>query len=98
MPNFYVSVVDFAFQPNSLTIIPGDTIFFDIFGDKSKKLIGSIESPELKWGNVWQYKFSKVGVYDITCQDYPNMQCSINVVKLKDIKDPYRKLMYTDAM
>lgn len=92
--NFYISVVDYAFHPNSLTIVVGDTIYFDIYGEKIKKIIGDIESPELRYGNSWQYRFDKVGQFNLTCQDYPDMKCVINVVKLKDIKDPYRKLMY----
>ncbi len=78
-----VSIVNFAFDPGSLTITTGttvtwtnnDTVAHDVLADD-----GTWGSVSLAKGDTYTYTFTKTGIYSYHCGVHPTMKATITVV------------------
>jgi len=78
-----VSIESFSFMPSVLTIQVGTTVVWtnnDTVVHNIKS--ADFNSPELKKGETFEFKFDKVGTYDYVCGIHPKMTGQIIVVEI----------------
>lgn len=75
-----VSIENFSFKPQALTIKAGTTVTWTN-NDTVVHNIKSAEfsSPDMKQGDTFQHKFDKAGTYDYNCGVHPTMTGKIIV-------------------
>lgn len=75
-----VSISNFHFTPQTMTVAVGDTVTWT--NDDSTSHIVSIdgvESPELFKGDSWSHTFTAAGAFDYVCTIHPSMKGTITV-------------------
>jgi plastocyanin len=75
-----VTISDFTFKPDNLTIAVGDTVQFvnkDSVGHTATAKDGSFDSKNLDTGKSWSYTFTTAGTYPYICSVHPSMQATI---------------------
>jgi len=79
-----VMIVDFAFDPASLTIQVGDTVRWTNMGGRDHTATStsgpaSFSSPALASGETFEFTFTAVGAYAYHCSFHPEMTGAITV-------------------
>lgn len=77
-----VTIKDFAYSPNPLTIAVGDSVKFvndDDVAHTATAGDGSFDSKEIDNGKSWTYTFSTAGTYPYICSVHPSMTGKIIV-------------------
>lgn len=78
-----VSIENFSFKPSVLTVQVGTTVVWTN-NDSAEHNIKSTDfnSPMMKTGEKFEFKFDKVGTYDYICGVHPKMTGQIIVVDM----------------
>lgn len=75
-----VSVSNFRFTPQTLTVGVGDTVTWTNDDSTSHIIsIDGVESPELFKGDSWSHTFTAAGAFDYLCTIHPSMKGTITV-------------------
>ena len=77
-----VTIKDFAFNPNALSVLVGGSVTFknlDTASHTASDAAGAWDSGNLDTGQSWTYKFTKAGTYKIICKYHPSMKGTIVV-------------------
>lgn len=77
-----VRVIDFAFEPDALSIEPGTTVDFVHNGEEPHTVTvnGENESGDMTSGDQFSFEFDRVGEHRISCDYHPDqMQLVVNV-------------------
>ncbi len=75
-----VSIVNFAFSPNTLTINKGDTVVWTNNDSMQHRIIGGgLNSPILNKGTTYSFTFNTAGTFDYICSIHPSMKAKIIV-------------------
>ena len=77
-----VAIQGFAFNPDSITISPGDTIKWtnmDSATHTVEATDSSFKSDNLKTGDSYEHTFTNPGTYNYMCSIHPSMRGSIIV-------------------
>lgn len=77
-----VTISNFAYSPDPITITQGQSIRFvnsDDVGHTVTAEDGSFDSKMLDKNKSWTHKFDKAGTYKYYCTVHPSMHGSINV-------------------
>lgn len=79
-----VSIVDFAFNPGSMTINVGDTVVWTNTGEAphtatSQSGPAAFDSGRLETGQTFSFTFTVPGTYSYLCSIHPEMQGTITV-------------------
>ena len=80
---YSVSIINFSFNPNSLTINKGDTVVWtnndqvphQVKGDN----LSSLSAPVMSNGQTYSFTFSDSGTFSYHCAIHPTMKASITV-------------------
>jgi len=75
-----ISIKDFAFNPDTLTVKVGDTVTW-VNEDGVVHTLKSTEfnSPNIKNADTFQFQFTKPGTYEYTCGIHPSMKGKVVV-------------------
>ena len=71
-----VTIKDFAFVPNTLSVPVGGQVTFknlDTASHTASDANGTWDSGNLDTGQSWTYTFAKAGTYKIICKYHPSM-------------------------
>ena len=71
-----VTIKDFAFVPNTLSVPVGGKVTFknlDTASHTASDAAGSFDSGNLDTGQQWTYTFTKAGTYKLICKYHPSM-------------------------
>ncbi|HEY1738727.1 MAG TPA: cupredoxin domain-containing protein, partial [Acidimicrobiia bacterium] len=82
-PVVSVSVHDFAFTPNTLTIVKGTQVRFTNTGESLHRVVsddGTFDSHPLQPGHNATFTFDTVGVFHLHCEIHPTMTMSVTVL------------------
>jgi plastocyanin len=77
-----VSIKDFAFSPQTLTVAPGTTVTWKNLDDEPHTVRGAdaqIRSDALDQDETYSVKFEKPGIYKYGCSIHPKMSGTIVV-------------------
>lgn len=75
-----VSIKDFSFNPESVTVSTGDTVRWTNMDSASHTVSGpTFESGILKNGDSFEFLFTDPGVYDYSCSIHPSMKGTVIV-------------------
>ena len=75
-----VSIVDFSFNPSTLTVSPGATVTWKNNGGAVHTVTGSgWDSGQLQPGAQYTHTFNTAGTYTYHCANHPAMTASITV-------------------
>lgn len=80
-----VSIVNYAFQPDAISIGPGDTVRWTNTGDVTHSVVSDAGSPEpfgsgpLAPGERWSYKFNNPGIFMYHCVPHTFMHGTVHV-------------------
>jgi plastocyanin len=77
-----VMIVDFAFQPNTVSIKAGDTVVWTNQGPSQHTVTadnGSFDSSVLSPGQTFSHQFTALGTYSYHCAIHPFMHGQIQV-------------------
>ena len=79
-----VSIVDFAFNPGSMTVNVGDTVVWTNTGEAphtatSQSGPAAFDSGRLETGQTFSFTFTVPGTYSYICSIHPEMQGTITV-------------------
>ncbi len=77
-----VTIVDFAFQPQNLSVKVGQTVTWTDNGDAPHSVKwqqGAAESPRLQKGGTYQRTFESAGSFPYVCGVHPNMTGTVTV-------------------
>jgi plastocyanin len=78
-----VSIVDFAYDPASLSVKAGDTVTWTNQGtaEEGHNVIGGeLESPTLHTGESYSHTFSRPGTFSYVCTIHPEMEGNVEVL------------------
>jgi plastocyanin len=78
-----ISIVDFAFKPNSLTVAPGTTITWKNDGAVAHTVTsdtGVFDSGQLGHGNGFNFTFDAPGTYPYHCANHPSLMTATIIV------------------
>jgi plastocyanin len=82
-PVVSVSVHDFAFTPNTLTIVKGTQVRFTNTGESLHRVVsddGSFDSHPLQPGHNATFTFDTAGVFHLHCEIHPAMTMTVTVL------------------
>ena len=82
-PVVSVSVHDFAFTPNTLTIVKGTQVRFTNTGESLHRVVsddGTIDSHPLQPGHNATFTFDTAGVFHLHCEIHPIMTMTVTVL------------------
>jgi len=79
-----VEIMNYQFQPSSLTISVGDTVTWTNHDSAPHNIVVSdgpekFSGPTIQQGQSWSYTFTKAGTYQYYCGVHPDMKASITV-------------------
>jgi len=75
-----VRIVDFSFNPSTLTVSTGTTVTWTNNGPSVHTVTGSgWDSGQLQPGATYSHTFDTAGTYDYHCTNHPSMTASITV-------------------
>src|SRR5829696_3010749 len=84
---FDVSVVDFAFEPGTITVPVGATVTWTNTGSRSHTVTaddGSFDSGRLDPGEQFPHTFDQPGTFTYHCGFHPEMQGSVVVTEQQE--------------
>jgi plastocyanin len=77
---FEVSIEDFAFDPASVTISPGDTVrWTNMDSDDHTVTDSTFESGMLGEGDSYEFTFTETGTFEYYCSIHPEMEGTVTV-------------------
>lgn len=77
-----VSIKDFAFNPEAVTISAGDTVRWTNLDSITHTIKGpDFESDTLRDGDSYSFVFTKPGVYEYECSIHPSMKGTVTVTE-----------------
>ena len=77
-----VSIKDFAFNPDAVTISAGDTVRWMNLDPTTHTIKGSdFKSNTLREGDSYEFLFPKAGVYEYECSIHPSMKGTVTVTE-----------------
>jgi plastocyanin len=77
-----VSIKDFAFNPEAVTISAGDTVKWTNLDSATHTIKGpDFESDTLRDGDSYSFVFAKAGVYEYECSLHPSMKGTVTVTE-----------------
>ena len=82
-PVVSVSVHDFAFTPNTLTIVKGTQVRFTNTGESLHRVVsddGTFDSHPLQPGHNATFTFNTAGVFHLHCEIHPIMTMTVTVL------------------
>lgn len=75
-----VSIIDFAFEPQTLQIPVGTTVIWTNNGEAPHTVTGGpLDSGTLRSGDSFQFTFNTAGTFDYVCAFHPQMTGTIDV-------------------
>jgi plastocyanin len=76
-----VAIQGFAFNPESVKILAGDTVRWTNMDSATHTVKGrtTFESRSLAKGDTYEFIFTKPGVYDYICSIHPSMKGTVTV-------------------
>jgi plastocyanin len=75
-----VSINNFKFNPETVTIKVGQTVLWKNEDQASHTVaLDDAESPELFRGDAWTHTFTKAGTYNYVCGIHPSMHGTVVV-------------------
>lgn len=75
-----VTIQNFAFNPESVTISPGDTVKWTNMDSTAHTITGTdFSSGNLNKGDSYENTFTKAGTYDYHCSIHPSMTGTVIV-------------------
>ncbi len=75
-----VTMQNFAFNPDSITISSGDTVKWTNMDSAGHDVVGTdFSSSNLKKGDSYEHKFTKAGTYNYICSIHPSMKGTVIV-------------------
>jgi len=75
-----VSIKDFAFNPETLTVKAGTTVIWTNNDSAAHDIkIADITSPMMATGETFEYKFDSPGTYEYSCGVHPSMKGTVIV-------------------
>lgn len=75
-----VSIKDYKFQPDPVTIKKGDTVTWTNMDQASHDVkSGGFESPDMKKGETFSKTFNETGTFDYICEIHPGMKGKVIV-------------------
>ena len=77
-----VTVEDMRFQPEALTVAPGDTIVWvnkDLVPHSATSDAGSFDSKDIQANQSWRYTARNKGDYPYFCTFHPAMKATFHV-------------------
>jgi plastocyanin len=76
-----VAIQGFAFSPESVKILAGDTVRWTNMDSATHIVKGgsTFESGSLAKGDTYEFMFTKPGVYDYICSIHPSMKGTVTV-------------------
>lgn len=78
-----VSIVDFAFQPGSITVNSGDTVVWTNDGEVPEGHDVTGDGPDsglMKSGDTYSHTFNSAGTFSYICTIHPSMKGSVRVL------------------
>ena len=83
LQTFNISIMNFAFNPNTLNIIKGDTVVWtnndsvphQVKGDT----LSALSAPVMSNGQTYSFTFNEAGTFTYHCAIHPSMTASITV-------------------
>lgn len=79
--NAAVSIVDYNFQPGSVTVNVGESVTWTHKGTATHTVSGNgFDSGNLTTGQMYTYTFSQAGSFAYHCNIHPSMTGTVNVV------------------
>jgi plastocyanin len=79
-----VSIIDFAFDPSSLTVKTGDTVTWTNLGTAEEGHDvkgGELDSPTLHSGEGYSHTFQTAGTFSYICSIHPDMEGTVEVLE-----------------
>jgi PGF-CTERM protein len=86
-----VDIEGFAFQPATLTVLPGTTVTWtnqDNAPHTVTSTDGKFDSGSLSKGQEFNFNFTQPGVYDYYCKIHPSMRGRIEVISARAAESP----------
>ena len=81
----YINIVNFAFDPSSITIDVGDTIVWTNQDSSSHTVTSNdgttFDSGSISNGNTFSFTFTSAGTFDYKCTPHPSMTGTVTVVE-----------------
>ena len=77
-----VAMEDMRFQPEALTVAPGDTIIWvnkDVVPHSATSDAGSFDSKDIQAGHSWSYIAWNKGDFSYACTFHPSMKGMLHV-------------------
>jgi len=75
-----VSIEDFAFDPESVTISTGDTVrWTNMDSDEHTVTDSTFESDTLEEGDTYEFTFTEPGTFEYICSIHPEMEGTVTV-------------------
>jgi len=75
-----ISIKDFAFNPDTLTVKVGDTVtWVNEDGVVHSITSSAFNSPNIKSGETFKFQFTRAGTYDYNCSIHPYMKGKVVV-------------------
>jgi len=75
-----ITIKDFAFSPNALTVKVGDTVTWSNEDGVVHTIKSSdFNSPNIKNGDTYKFQFTKSGTFDYSCGIHPSMKGKVVV-------------------
>ena len=77
-----IVIQDFAFNPATMTVKPGTTVFWRNLDVSAHQITGGdFDSGRLYKGQYWAVKYEKPGVFTYICSFHPSMQAQITITE-----------------
>ena len=80
----FVNIVDYAFEPATITVPVGTTVTWTNIGDRRHTVTAadgvSFDSGNLRPGETFQHRFAALGTFDYYCAIHPAMTGTVTVV------------------
>ena len=77
-----VTIADMRFQPEVLTVAPGDTIVWvnqDLVPHTATSKAGGFDSKEIQADKSWKYTIQTTGEFAYICTFHPTMKATLRV-------------------
>jgi plastocyanin len=77
-----VSIEEFAFDPDGLTVAAGSSVTWTNLDDVTHSVTqnaGTLDSPDLADGDTYEVTFDEAGTYEYFCKFHPAMQATVTV-------------------
>lgn len=79
VPAGQVNVLDNRFVPETIEILPGETVTWDFQGATLHNVVGDGFKSENKRDGTFEHTFNSAGTYDYVCTLHPGMNGTVEV-------------------